>query len=200
MTYINISIFTTQHAHTRNNRLARDVMLTNSIWRPITFQLDEMKQLPFIFYDREISYTLPFAQQPKVHTMLQSCLEVAPNSEIYVCYVGGNYFIEPHVIGCAYSQRYYDTWKGFIILTNAAASYANMYTFPHEIGHILLTRNENTRLTNADPDCPLGSPHHPDPFNLMHGIVPGPYHTRSKFPLLTSNQLQVALNSPLLRK
>lgn len=201
MTYVKVCVCITPEAETRGNRIQRDFVLSKEIWRPISFQLNKVIQLSaYTFRDREISYITPFREQPKVHSLLQKCASLSPESEIYVCYVGGDYFQEPHVIGCAYSQRCKDTWKGFILLTNSAASRPNMYTLAHELGHILLTRRKDGLLTNADPDSPHGSVHHPDPFNLMHAVVPTPKHIRQLDRLLSANQLETALQSPLLHK
>jgi hypothetical protein len=202
MTYVNICICIAPGAETSNNRIKRDLVLSKEIWRPISFQVDKVIRLSssYTFYNREISYLTPFREQPKVQNLMQKCLSLSPESDIYVCYVAGDYFKEPHVIGCACSHKYGNTWKGFILLSNSAASHSNMYTLAHELGHILLTRREDGILTNADPDSPNGSVHHSDPLNLMYTAVPTPKRVHHLDHLLSTNQLETALQSPLLRK
>lgn len=204
MTYVNICVCIAPGAEVGNQRMKRDLLLSGEIWNPISFRINKVINLStaYEFYDREISYLTPFKNQPKVHGLLKYCHSLSPESDIYICYVGGDYFQEPHVIGCAYSERSGPLWKGFILLTNSAALRSNMYTLAHEFGHILLTRWHEGSLTNADPDSPDHSEHHPNPTNLMHSIIPSPKQVRhlNLDQLLTTNQRETALQSPLLNK
>ncbi|MFD3447926.1 hypothetical protein ACFDTO_25365 [Microbacteriaceae bacterium 4G12] len=198
--YVRVCICVAPGADTRDKRLKHDIYLSQKIWNPISFQIDHVIQLDssYTFHDREISYITPFKYQKKVYRLLQHCTTLSSKSDIYVCYVGGNYFQEPNVIACAHSHYTNGRLKGFILLTNRAASSMNMYTLAHEFGHILFTRWENGHLINTDPDSPNGSVHHPNAENLMHKIIPVP--KRKLNHLLSSNQRLTAMNSPLFHK
>ncbi|MCP8970827.1 DUF955 domain-containing protein [Ectobacillus ponti] len=199
--YVNVCVCIAPGAETGNGRIARDFAAARHIWHPISFQAAKMVKLgaSYTFADQEISYRTPFHQQEKVHKLLMHCLSLAPDADIYVCYVGGYYFYETGVIACAHSRLIHGKLKGFILMANGAAHPANMYTLAHEIGHVLLTRSEQGRLTNADPDSPDGLVHHPNPRNLMHEVLPVPRRFRRAADLLTASQRRTAYDSPILR-
>ncbi|ABS22958.1 ImmA/IrrE family metallo-endopeptidase [Bacillus cytotoxicus] len=199
--YINICICITPGSNITNNRIAKDIAVAEFIWHPISFHIQDVLILDdsFRFDDYEISYIASIQEQPKVSSFFHTCASQAPNCDIYICYIGSNYFQEQSVIACAYSLAKQKHLTGYIILTNSAAPMRNIYTLAHEIGHILFTRRIHGKLTHADPHSPNGSEHHPSASNLMHKIVPRP----DKVPLdalLTKEQKQLALQSILLHK
>lgn len=184
-----------------NDRIAKDIVIAEYIWHPISFHIEDVIVLneTYRFYDGEISYISPIKTQPKVTSFFEECSSLSPNCDIYICYIGSHYFQEDNVIACAYSLAMNKKLTGYIILTNAAASKRNIYTLAHELGHILFTRREQGKLTQADPHCPNGLEHHPSVTNLMHHIIPSP----DKSPidsLLTVMQRNLALKSTLLRQ
>ncbi|HDX9589151.1 TPA: DUF955 domain-containing protein [Bacillus pseudomycoides] len=199
--YINICICTTPGSHIDNDRIARDIAIAEYIWHPIIFKIKDVSVLDelYRFHDGEISYVSSLKSQPKLASLFAKCSEHASQCDIYICYIGSDYFQEQSVIACAYSISIRNQIKGYIVLTNAASTSKNMYTLAHEIGHILFTRRVQDKLTNADPECPNGTEHHPSPSNLMHYIVPTPYISQIDS-LLTNTQRELSLQSPLLRK
>lgn len=201
MAYLHVCINIAPGANVDNNRIQRDLFLSHDIWYPISFHIKKMIMLDqtFRFHDQEISYSTPFRHQPKVWRLLENYKSACPNASLYITYIGGNYFKEPHVIGCAYSEASGPLWKGHIFITNTAASVPNKLTLAHEIGHILLTQRKNGVLTNIDPHSPTGSQHHPSPNNLMYPVVPSLPHAWQRQHLLTEEQRFIASQSPLLR-
>lgn len=199
--YINICICITPGSDITNDRIAKDLAVAESIWHPISFRIKDVITLDdsFQFYDEEISYMDSIQKQPKVSSFFYTCASQTPNCDLYICYIGSNYFKEHSVIACAYSLAKQQFLTGYIVLTNSAASMRNIYTLAHEIGHILFTRRMNGKLTHADPHSPTGSEHHPSSNNLMHPIVPRPDRV-SMNSLLTREQKNLALQSPLLHK
>lgn len=200
--YVNVCICIAPGAEADYDRLRRDFLCAEDIWYPIRFSVTRIVRLSssYIFADREISYLTPFTEQPKVNRLMNHSTALSPRADIYVCYVGGDYFREENVIACACSRVSNGILKGFIVITNGAASHSNLYTLAHELGHILLTRREQGVWTNSDPDCPDGGVHHPNSHNLMHPIIPSPKSWRHPEDLITSNQRRTALRSPLLKE
>ncbi|MCZ2990727.1 hypothetical protein NYY86_21655, partial [Acinetobacter baumannii] len=166
----------TPGADISDDRIAKDLAVAESIWHPITFQIQEVIVLNelFRFFDREISYKNSIQSQEKLASFFQTCVNEAPECDLYICYIGSDYFKETAVIACAYSLAKQQQLTGYIVLTNSAAPMKNIYTLAHEIGHILFTRRVHGKLTHADPHSPTGSEHHPSPTNLMYPIVPRP--------------------------
>ncbi|MFD0770870.1 ImmA/IrrE family metallo-endopeptidase [Bacillus sp. CGMCC 1.60114] len=199
--YVNICVYIAPGANIDEDRIARDIAISEYIWHPITFKIDDISILDeaYRFHNGEISYMSSLKSQPKVTSLFAECAERASQSDIYICYIGSDYFQEQSVIACAYSLSTNKQIKGYIVLTNAASTCKNMYTLAHELGHILFTRREQDKLTNADPECPNGSEHHPSPTNLMHYIIPPPHKSQIDC-LLTNTQRELSLKSPLLRK
>ncbi|WP_416827055.1 DUF955 domain-containing protein [Ectobacillus polymachus] len=200
MAYLNVCISIAPGAQAGNDRIRQDILLSHDIWHPISFRIKSILTLDqsFAFHDREISYKIPFKQQKKVYRLLEYCKMSSPDANLYIIYVNGNYFTEQHVIGCAYTEITGSHWKGFILVTNTAASSSNLLTVPHEIGHILLTRRKNGELTNEDPHSYTGSPHHSNPRNLMYPVIPRLEHTKQLQHLITEKQRRIALQSPML--
>ncbi|MEI4803158.1 MULTISPECIES: ImmA/IrrE family metallo-endopeptidase [unclassified Bacillus (in: firmicutes)] len=199
--YVNICICITPGSHIDKERIAKDIAIAEYIWHPIVFKIKDVNVLdePYRFHDGEISYVSSLKSQPKLTSLFAECRELASQCDIYICYIGSNYFQEQSIIACAYSLAIHTQIKGYIVLTNAASASRNMYTLAHELGHILFTRRVQDKLTNADPECPNGSEHHPSPTNLMHYIVPPPHKSQIDS-LLTNTQRELSLQSPLLRK
>ncbi|PEA52711.1 DUF955 domain-containing protein [Bacillus pseudomycoides] len=199
--YIKICIYITPGSHIDNHRIARDIAIAKYIWHPIVFKVEDFNALDesYRFHDGEISYVSSLKSQPKLTSLFAKCSEHASQCDIYICYIGSDYFQEQSVIACAYSISIRNQIKGYIVLTNAASASKNVYTLAHEIGHVLFTRRVQDKLTNADPECPNGSEHHPSPTNLMHYIIPTPYKSQIDS-LLTNTQRELSLQSPLLRK
>ncbi|PEL88362.1 DUF955 domain-containing protein [Bacillus pseudomycoides] len=199
--YVNICICITPGSDITDDRIAKDLAVAESIWQPISFQIKDVIILneSFRFHDGEISYIDSIQIQPKVSSFFNTCSSQIPNCDIYICYIGSNYFKEQPVIACAYSFVINQILTGYIILTNAASPMKNIYTLAHEIGHILFTRRIEGKLTHADPHSQTGSEHHPSSTNLMYPIVPRPdqVHIDS---LLTKEQRALSLQSSLLHK
>ncbi|WP_439741058.1 ImmA/IrrE family metallo-endopeptidase [Bacillus pseudomycoides] len=199
--YVNICICITPGSDITDDRIAKDLAVAESIWQPISFQIKDVIILneSFRFHDGEISYIDSIQTQPKVSSFFNTCSSRIPNCDIYICYIGSNYFKEQSVIACAYSFVINQILTGYIILTNAASPMKNIYTLAHEIGHILFTRRIEGKLTHADPHSQTGSEHHPSSTNLMYPIVPRPdqVHIDS---LLTKEQRALSLQSSLLHK
>ncbi len=187
--YVNICICITPGADISDDRIAKDLAVAESIWHPITFQIQEVIVLNelFRFFDREISYKNSIQSQEKLASFFQTCVNEAPECDLYICYIGSDYFKETAVIACAYSLAKQQQLTGYIVLTNSAAPMKNIYTLAHEIGHILFTRRVHGKLTHADPHSPTGSEHHPSPTNLMYPIVPRPENVPIQS-LLTNEQ------------
>lgn len=199
--YVNICICIAPGSDITDDRITKDLAVAESIWKPISFQIKDVIILKesFRFHDGEISYIDSIQNQPKVSSFFNICSSQVPNCDIYICYIGSNYFKEQSVIACAYSLVINQILTGYIILTNAASPMKNIYTLAHEIGHILFTRRINGKLTHADPHSPTGSEHHPSSSNLMHPIVPRPDRVQIES-LLTKEQKHLALQSPLLNR
>ncbi|KOS24447.1 hypothetical protein ADK17_21660 [Bacillus anthracis] len=199
--YVNICICITPGADISDDRVANDLAVAESIWHPITFQIGEVIVLNelFRFSDREISYKDSIQSQEKLASFFQTCVNEAPECDLYICYIGSDYFKETAVIACAYSLAKQQQLTGYIVLTNSAAPMKNIYTLAHEIGHILFTRRVHGKLTHADPHSPTGSEHHPSPTNLMYPIVPRPENVHIQS-LLTSEQKALSLLSSLLQR
>ncbi|MDM5156218.1 DUF955 domain-containing protein [Bacillus sp. DX1.1] len=199
--YVNICICITPGSNIANDRIAKDLAIAESIWKPISFQIIDVIILDeaFRFHDSEISYLESIQKQPKVSSLFNTCLSETPDCDIYICYIGSNYFKEQSVIACAYSLAMQQNITGYIILTNAASPLKNIYTLAHELGHVLFTRRIQGKLTHADPHSLTGSEHHPSSTNLMHPIVPRPDIVNVDS-LLTKEQRDLSLQSPLLRK
>ncbi|HEK9099389.1 DUF955 domain-containing protein [Bacillus pfraonensis] len=199
--YVNICICIAPGSDITEDRIAKDLAVAESIWHPISFQMKDVIILneSFRFHDGEISYMDSVKNQPKVSSFFNTCSSEVPDCDIYICYIGSNYFKEQSVIACAYSFVINQILTGYIILTNAASPMKNIYTLAHEIGHILFTRRINGKLTHADPHSPTGSEHHPSSTNLMYPIVPRPdqVHIES---LLTKEQRALSLQSSLLHR
>ncbi|MEN1934544.1 DUF955 domain-containing protein [Paenibacillus sp. 102] len=198
---VNICICIAPGSDITNDRIAKDLAVAESIWHPISFQIRDVIILneSFTFHDGEISYIDSVQNQPKVSSFFNTCSSEVPDCDIYICYIGSNYFKEQSVIACAYSFAINQILTGYIILTNAASPMKNIYTLAHEIGHILFTRRIGGKLTHADPHSQTGSEHHPSPTNLMYPIVPRPdqVHIES---LLTKEQRALSLQSSLLHR
>ncbi|KFN04112.1 DUF955 domain-containing protein [Bacillus clarus] len=199
--YVNICICVTPGADISDDRIAKDLAVAESIWHPITFQIKDVITLneSFRFYDAEISYKSSIQTQPKLSSFFYTCASQVPDCDLYICYIGSDYFKEWAVIACAYSLAKQNQLTGYIVLTNSAAPMKNIYTLAHEIGHILFTRRIHGKLTHADPHSPTGSEHHPSPTNLMYPIVPRPDNVHIDS-LLTSEQKNLSLQSPLLQR
>ncbi|WP_242219192.1 ImmA/IrrE family metallo-endopeptidase [Bacillus cereus group sp. BfR-BA-01380] len=199
--YVNICICITPGSHIDDERIAKDIAIAEYIWYPILFKIEDVNVLdePYRFHDGEVSYGSSLKSQPKLTSLFAECREHAPQCDIYICYIGSNYFQEQTTIACAYSLAVHTQIKGYIVLTNAASASRNMYTLAHELGHILFTRRVQDKLTNTDPECSNGSEHHPSPTNLMHYIIPPPHKSQIDS-LLTDTQRELSLQSPLLRK
>ncbi len=142
---------------------------------------------------------IPFKVKKKSASFFQTCVNEAPECDLYICYIGSDYFKETAVIACAYSLAKQQQLTGYIVLTNSAAPMKNIYTLAHEIGHILFTRRVHGKLTHADPHSPTGSEHHPSPTNLMYPIVPRPENVPIQS-LLTNEQKTLSLQSSLLQR
>ncbi|WP_459499663.1 ImmA/IrrE family metallo-endopeptidase [Bacillus sp. C1] len=199
--YVNVCICIAPGSDITNDRIAKDLAVAESIWHPISFHIKDVIKLneSFRFHDGEISYIDSIQKQPKLSSFFNSCSSQVPHCNIYICYIGSNYFRERSVIACAYSFVINKILTGYIILTNAASPMKNIYTLAHEIGHILFTRRINGKLTHADPHSPTGSEHHPSSTNLMYPIIPRPNQVHIES-LLTSEQKNLALQSPLLHR
>ncbi|WP_369902825.1 DUF955 domain-containing protein [Bacillus manliponensis] len=199
--YINVCICITPGTIMADDRIAKEIALAEYIWHPISFHIADVILLDetYRFHNAEISYMSPMKTQPKLTSFFEECSSLSPNCDVYICYIGSQYFQESNVIACAYSLAIHKKITGYIVLTNAAASKRNIYTLAHELGHILFTRREQGKLTHADPHCPNGSEHHPSTTNLMHYIVPHPDHSPIDS-LLTAMQRKLALRSSLLRE
>ena len=67
--YVNICICITPGADISDDRIAKDLAVAESIWHPITFQIQEVIVLNelFRFSDREISYKIPFKVKKSWH-------------------------------------------------------------------------------------------------------------------------------------
>ncbi|MFJ1132205.1 DUF955 domain-containing protein, partial [Bacillus thuringiensis] len=65
--YVNICICITPGADISDDRIAKDLAVAESIWHPITFQIQEVIVLNelFRFFDREISYKNSIQSQEK---------------------------------------------------------------------------------------------------------------------------------------
>lgn len=198
--YIHICICITPGSNIENDRIAKDLAVAERIWHPISFQIKDVLILDesFTFHNGEISYVDSIQEQPKVSSFFNTCSSQVPDCDIYICYIGSDYFKEHSVIACAYSFASKQNITGYIILTNAASPLKNIYTLAHEIGHILFTRRIQGKLTHADPHSPTGSGHHPSPTNLMYPIIPRLGRVDIKT-LLTEEQRDLSLKSPLLR-
>lgn len=199
--YVNICICIAPGSDITDDRIAKDLAVAESIWHPISFQIKDVIILneSFRFHDGEISYMDSVQNQPKVSSFFNTCSSQVPDCDIYICYIGSNYFKEQSVIACAYSFVINKILTGYIILSNAASPMKNIYTLAHEIGHILFTRRIEGKLTHADPHSRTGSEHHPSSTNLMYPIVPRPdqVHIES---LLTKEQRALSLQSSLLHR
>ncbi|PJZ19698.1 DUF955 domain-containing protein, partial [Bacillus cereus] len=103
--YVNICICITPGADISDDRIAKDLAVAESIWHPITFQIQEVIILNelFRFSDREISYKNSIQSQDKLASFFQTCVNEAPACDLYICYIGSDYFKETAVIACAYS-------------------------------------------------------------------------------------------------
>ncbi|KEK25959.1 ImmA/IrrE family metallo-endopeptidase [Bacillus gaemokensis] len=199
--YVNICICITPGSDIANDRIAKDLAVAESIWHPISFQIKDVIVLDesFRFYDKEISYADSLQKQPKLSSFFYTCATQVPDCDLYICYIGSNYFKEQSVIACAYSLAKKQLLTGYIILTNSASPMKNIYTLAHEIGHILFTRRVHGKLTHADPHSRTGSEHHPSSTNLMHPIVPRPDRVPIAS-LLTKEQRALSLQSTLLHR
>ena len=74
----------------------------------------------FSVFDREISYKIPFKVKKSWHPFSKHVNE-APECDLYICYIGSDYFKETAVIACAYSLAKQQQLTGYIVLTNSAA-------------------------------------------------------------------------------
>ncbi|AIE80674.1 group-specific protein [Bacillus cereus] len=195
--YVNICICITPGADISDDRIAKDLAVAESIWHPITFQIQEVIILNelFRFSDREISYKNSIQSQDKLASFFQTCVNEAPACDLYICYIGSDYFKETAVIACAYSLAKQQQLTGYIVLTNSAAP---MKIYIRSL-HILFTRRVHGKLTHADPHSPTGSEHHPSPTNLMYPIVPRPENVPIQS-LLTNEQKALSLQSSLLQR
>lgn len=54
-------------------------------------------------------------------SFFQTCVNEAPECDLYICYIGSDYFKETAVIACAYSLAKQQQLTGYIVLTNSAA-------------------------------------------------------------------------------
>lgn len=127
--YVNICICITPGADISDDRIAKDLAVAESIWHPITFQIQEVIVLNelFRFFDREISYKNSIQSQEKLASFFQTCVNEAPECDLYICYIGSDYFKETAVIACAYSLAKQQQLTGYIVLTNSAAPMKNIY-------------------------------------------------------------------------
>ena len=75
----------------------------------------------FSVFDREISYKNSIQSQEKLASFFQTCVNEAPECDLYICYIGSDYFKETAVIACAYSLAKQQQLTGYIVLTNSVA-------------------------------------------------------------------------------
>ncbi len=139
--YVNICICITPGADISDDRIAKDLAVAESIWHPITFQIQEVIVLNELFRFLTVKpvIKIPFKVKKSWHPFSKHVNE-APECDLYICYIGSDYFKETAVIACAYSLAKQQQLTGYIVLTNSAAPMKNIYTLAHEIGHILFTR------------------------------------------------------------
>ena len=186
--YVNICICITPGADISDDRIAKDLAVAESIWHPITFQIQEVIVLNelFRFSDREISYKNSIQSQEKLASFFQTCVNEAPECDLYICYIGSDYFKETAVIACAYSLAKQQQLTGYIVLTNSVAPMKNIYTLAHEIGHILFTRRIHGKLTHASSfSNRLGAPPFSNKSYVSDSPRPENVHIHS---LLTAEQ------------
>lgn len=122
--YVNICVCITPGADISDDRIAKDLAVAESIWHPITFKIKEVIVLNelFRFCNREISYKNSIQSQEKLSSFFQTCVNEAPECDLYICYIGSDYFKETAVIACAYSLAKQQQLTGYIVLTNSICS------------------------------------------------------------------------------
>ena len=64
--YVNICICITPGADISDDRIAKDLAVAESIWHPITFQIQEVVLNELFRFDREISYKNSIQSQEKL--------------------------------------------------------------------------------------------------------------------------------------
>jgi len=138
--YVNICICITPGSHIDDERIAKDIAIAEYIWHPILFKIENVNVLdePYRFYDGEISYVSSLKSQPKLTSLFAECRDHAPQCDIYICYIGSNYFQENSIIACAYSLAVHTQIKGYIVLFKCRISFAEHVhtctrTWPHFI-------------------------------------------------------------------
>ena len=65
--YVNICICITPGADISDDRIAKDLAVAESIWHPITFQIQVIVLNELFRFDREISYKIPFKVKKSWH-------------------------------------------------------------------------------------------------------------------------------------
>lgn len=152
----------------------------------------------FSVFDREISYKNSIQSQEKLASFFQTCVNEAPECDLYICYIGSDYFKETAVIACAYSLAKQQQLTGYIVLTNSAAPMKNIYTLAHEIGHILFTRRIHGKLTHASSfSNRLGAP----PFSNKSYVSDSPSSRKRSYSFLINSRTKaLSLQSSLLQR
>lgn len=194
--YVNICICITPGADISDDRIAKDLAVAESIWHPITFQIQEVIVLNelFRFFDREISYKNSIQSQEKLASFFQTCVNEAPECDLYICYIGSDYFKETAVIACAYSLAKQQQLTGYIVLTNSAAPMKNIYARSRNRSYFIYkTCSRKTYSCRSSFSNRLRAP----PFSNKSYVSDSPSSRKRSYSFLINSRTKSALFTKL---